>query len=222
MPVPILSSAHLSHTEKGTVCSMNLEKFMLYRYSAASSVHRGRVRATSEVKRLFQSRIGSKNLLLFAFGGLHHHCLCFSPKTTPPPIAALAVGLSSALSFYSFLHISDTLYAELPFAFVTTLFLVFHRRDSTPASTVLDGLLGAAAYLLRTAGLALLVAWVAESLLRRRFREAVLRAVISAIPILLWQTYIWRVTHSDEYRHPVYSYQRARSYYTNVTYGRKQ
>ncbi len=135
------------------------------------------------------------------------------------PLLALTVAISIGLSFYSFLHISDTLYAELPFAVVTTLFLIFHRRDSTALSTALDGLFGAAAYLLRTAGLALLAAWIAESLLRRRLREAALRAVIAAVPILLWQTYIWHVTHSDEYRHPVYSYQRAPYYYSNVTYG---
>ena len=82
------------------------------------------------------------------------------------------------------MHISDTLYAELPFAFVTTLFLLFHQRESKLSATVLEGLLGTAAYLLRTAGLALLAAWIVESLLRRRFREAALRAVICRYSIL--------------------------------------
>ena len=83
---------------------------------------------------------------------------------------------------------------------------------------MLTGLLGVAAYMLRIAGLALLMSWVAESLIRRRFREAVIRAAVSAIPVLLWQAHIWRATGSDEYHHPTYAYQRAPYYYSNVTY----
>lgn len=134
------------------------------------------------------------------------------------PLPALIVGAGTALSFYSFLHLSNTLYAEMPFALVSMLFLLCHQRNSAPSSTALNGLLGTAAYLFRTAGLALLAAWITESLLRRRFREAAIRAVISAVPILLWQAHIWRVATSYEYHHPAYAYQRAPYYYSNVTY----
>lgn len=134
------------------------------------------------------------------------------------PLPALLVGTSTALSFYSFLHLSSTLYAEMPFALISMLFLLCHRRNSAPSSTALNGLLGTAAYLLRTAGLALLAAWITESLIRRRFREAAIRAAISAVPILLWQAHIWRVVTSYEYHHPAYAYQRAPYYYSNVTY----
>jgi hypothetical protein len=158
-------------------------------------------------------------LFYFVLSGFYLLTIYALARSLLAPLPAFFVGTSTALSFYSFMHISDTLYAELPFAFVTTLFLLFHQRESKLSATVLEGLLGTAAYLLRTAGLALLAAWIVESLLRRRFRDAALRAVIAAIPFLLWQTYTWRVTHSDKYRHPVYSYQRAPYYYTNVTYG---
>jgi hypothetical protein len=135
------------------------------------------------------------------------------------PLYALLVGVITALSFYSFLHPSDTLYAELPFALVSMLFLLCQHHGDRPLNAIASGFLGVFAYLLRTAGLALLAAWIAQSLIRRRFREAAIRLIVSAIPLLLWQAYIWRVTNSYEYLHPAYSYQRAPYYYSNVTYG---
>ena len=135
-----------------------------------------------------------------------------------PSLGAFLVGVITALSFSSFVGSSDVLYAEMPFAVVTTAFLLYHQSNC-PVSGVLRGILAVAAYLLRTAGLALLFTWVAESLIRRRFGQAAVRVAVSAVPILLWQGYVWQVTHSDEYRHPAYSYQRAPYYYSNVTYG---
>jgi hypothetical protein len=165
-------------------------------------------------------KVGSAlRIIYFVLSGLYLVAIYALARTLLAPLSALAVGLSAALSFYSFLHPSDTLYAELPFALIATLFLLFHRQENTPLLTATEGLLGTAAYFLRTAGLALLAAWIAESLLRHRYREALIRASISALPILLWQTHIWRVTQSEEYWQPAYSYQRAPYYYTNVTYG---
>jgi len=137
-------------------------------------------------------------------------------------LCALLVGVMTALSFLSFLQPSDILYAEIPFALVTMMFLLCHQRNDRPFFAAISGLLGVgvAAYLLRTAGLALLLAWIAESLIRRRFRQAALRAAVAALPVLLWQVHIWRVTASDEYHHPAYSYQRADYQYANVTYGK--
>jgi hypothetical protein len=71
---------------------------------------------------------------------------------------------------------------------------------------------------LRTAAVALLAAWVAESLIRRRFLQAALRAAVAALPVVVWQAHIWQVTRSDEYSRPAYAYQRAPYYYSNVTY----
>jgi hypothetical protein len=136
------------------------------------------------------------------------------------PWHSLLVGLITALSFASFLWPSEVLYAEMPFAVVTMGFLLSHQKSDHPFFEAVSALLGAAAYLLRTAGLGLLLAWIAESLIRRRFRQAAIRLVVSALPVLLWQIHIWRVTTSDEYRHPAYSYQRADYQYANVTYGK--
>lgn len=45
------------------------------------------------------------------------------------PPYALLVGALTGLSFYSFLYPSDSLYAEIPYALVSTLFLLYHRRS---------------------------------------------------------------------------------------------
>ena len=135
------------------------------------------------------------------------------------PQPALLVGVITALSFSSFIGPSDVLYADLPFAVVAIGFLVVQQNTDRPLFAIASGAFAVAAYLLRTAGIALLVAWVAESLFRRHFRQAALRATISAVPVLLWQGYVWKVTHSDEYHHLAYSYQRAAYNYPNVTYG---
>src|SRR5207248_11041890 len=134
------------------------------------------------------------------------------------PLHSFFVGAITGLSFNSFFYPSETLYADLPFAFVSILFLLCHRKCNSAAHTVAVGGLACAAYLLRTAGIVLLVAWIVESLIRRRWKEATIRAAVGAIPILAWQCYILHVTRSQQYHHPVYSYQRASYYYSNVTY----
>ena len=134
------------------------------------------------------------------------------------PTYALIVGVMIAISFSTMLEPSDVLYADLPFAMASVAFLLCQQKSDRPIFAAASGLLAAAAYLFRTAGLALLVAWIAESLIRRRFRQATIRIAISALPVLLWQGHVWRVTHSEEYQHPTYSYQRADYYYPNVTY----
>ena len=134
------------------------------------------------------------------------------------PCYALLVAVITALSFYSFIHPSNTLYAELPFMLLSTLFLLCHCRSNQRFYAGLTAILGIGAYLLRTAGVALLASWTLESVFRRRFREAGIKMAVSGLPILVWQIHIWHVTTSDEYHRPAYSYQRAPYYYANVSY----
>ena len=134
------------------------------------------------------------------------------------PVYALIVGVMMAISFSTMLEPSDVLYADLPFAMVSLAFLLCQQKSERPMFVAASGLLAAAAYLFRTAGLALFLAWIAESLIRRRFGQAAVRVAICALPVLLWQAHVWRVTRSYEYQHPAYSYQRADYYYPNVTY----
>ena len=89
-----------------------------------------------------------------------------------------------------------------PFALVSVGFLLCQQKSDRPMFAAASGLLAAAAYLFRTAGLALFLAWIAESLIRRRFGQAAIRVAICALPVLLWQGHVWRVTHSYEYHHP--------------------
>ncbi|HUR93163.1 MAG TPA: hypothetical protein VMY76_01175 [Gemmatimonadales bacterium] len=135
-----------------------------------------------------------------------------------PPLALVATA-GTGLSFYSFLYPSDSLYAEIPFALLAMLFLLCLRRSERPAYTIASGALAATAYLLRTAGIALLAVWVGDSLIRGRLRQAALRTVVAALPVLAWRAYTAQVTGSAAYHQPAYGYQRAAYYYSNVTYG---
>jgi hypothetical protein len=128
------------------------------------------------------------------------------------PSLALAAGAITALHLNTF-FLSDLCFAELPFALVSTLFLLCYRKH--PALAALCGAMG---YLLRSAGAALLGAWVVEALLRARYRQAALRAVLAFVPVLLWQWHVRSVTTGAEYARPAYAYQRAPYQFYNVTY----
>lgn len=113
------------------------------------------------------------------------------------------------------LWLSDTLFAELPFACATMLFFLAADGDDRRG---LAAFFGAAAYLLRASGLALLVAWIADALLRRRLLEALLRAALAALPVLVWQAYVSEVQSRPSFAAPAYAYQRAPYQFYNVGY----
>lgn len=117
---------------------------------------------------------------------------------------------------------SDLLFTELPFALVCVAFaLVLGTRRLADHPRTREGLafaLATAGFLLRTAGIALLVTFVIDALLRRKWRVACLRAIAVLLPVVCWQTYVGRVQSSDEFRHPAYAYQRAAYQFYNVTY----
>jgi hypothetical protein len=164
-------------------------------------------------------RVGSAlRLTYFVLSGLFLLMAYILAGRFLSPLSALLVGIITALSYFTFLELSDVLYAEMPFGVAAMGFLLCQQRSDRPIFAAASGILGAAAYLLRTAGLALLLAWIADSLIRRRSRQAAIRVLVSAVPVLLWQAHIWRVTKSYEYYNPAYSYQRADYYYPNVTY----
>jgi len=133
------------------------------------------------------------------------------------PMGALAAGLAAALAFPTY-YFSDLLFAELPFAVVLGAFLLLDRRRDSRARFALEAGLAAAAFLLRTLGLALMLAWVGERLLARQWRAALVRLAIAALPVAGWGAWVRSVTRSDEYRHPAYEYQRADYQYHNVPY----
>ena len=107
-------------------------------------------------------------------------------------------------------------FAELPFTLVSLSF--FLPRRPGWRTEVVAGACAIATYLLRTIGIALLAAWVAESLIQRQWKRATLRAAVALLPLLLWQGYINQVISSDAYKHPAYAYQRAAYQNYNVAY----
>ena len=108
--------------------------------------------------------------------------------------------------------------AEIPFGLVTVLFVLCNRRSSNWVHETLAAVLAVTAFLLRAAGVALFAAWVAESLARKQFKRAAVRLLISAIPVLCWNAYVFHVERSPSYTTPAYPYQRAPYLNYNVSY----
>ncbi|MCO5170271.1 MAG: hypothetical protein M9894_28380 [Planctomycetes bacterium] len=146
-------------------------------------------------------------------------CFALARRLLPTGLA-LAAALIPTLHGLS-LFLSDLLFAELPYALLGVLLALVVERtrgDERPRHLALAGALGAAAALLRTAGVALLAAWVGEALLRRRWRQGLARAAVALIPVVAWQAHVARVQASDDWRAPAYEYQRAPYQFNNVTY----
>lgn len=134
----------------------------------------------------------------------------------------LTPGLAFLVALVTLLHVqtswmSDLLFAEIPFALTTILFLLA-SSSKPPVRTWGAGGLAICAYLLRSVGVALLAAWMGESLLRRNYRELAFRTAVCLLPVLGWQLYIGRVQAGPEYGHSAYAYQRAAYQYYNVSY----
>ncbi len=113
---------------------------------------------------------------------------------------------------------SELFYPEILYALLTLCFFLVTRRAQSVGTDVAAFVLATLAYLTRSVGLALLLAWVMESLLQRRFRQALLRGVAAAVPVLAWQGYVASVTRGAEYAQPAYVFQRAPYMFYNVTY----
>jgi len=116
------------------------------------------------------------------------------------------------------MFLSDLLFPELPFGLVIVLFLLCHHARPSRVYSIAAGACAIAAYLLRTTGLALFVAWIGYSLVRKEFKQAALRAIVALVPILSWNAYIAHVQASPAYHHPAYPYQRANYLFYNVSY----
>ena len=115
------------------------------------------------------------------------------------------------------LHVGPVL-PEIPYALCSVGFFLAHDRGSARLDTACAVVLAFAAFFLRSVGVALFVAWIAESALDRRFRVAAMRLAASLVPLLAWQLHVARVENSAEYREPAYAYQRADYLFYNVSY----
>jgi hypothetical protein len=109
------------------------------------------------------------------------------------------------------LFMSDYFATDVPYALVTSLFFL-------AGGGALAAGLAVVAFGLRTAGVALLGAWAAEGLLRRRYRQAALRGGVALLAVGGWQAYTASIKSSPAYTHPAYPYQRADYQFYNVGY----
>jgi hypothetical protein len=131
-----------------------------------------------------------------------------SRRLVPPGYAALVAALSVVHSHTIFL--SDFFSADVPYAWLSTLFFTLPG----PAA----GLAAVGSYGLRSAGLALLAAWVGERLVRRRWSEALTRGAVAAAAVGAWMGYTRHVKADPAYTHPAYAYQREGYQFYNVDY----
>lgn len=138
-----------------------------------------------------------------------------------PPLPALGATVLATLQFNTLL-LSDMLFTEVPFALLALGLVAVLRSPRLAQQTgrreTAAWLLAGAAFLLRTAGIALLATWVLEAIVRRRWRLALVRAALAAVPFGAWQLHVAHVRASDAYQHPAYAYQRAPYQFYNVTY----
>jgi hypothetical protein len=129
---------------------------------------------------------------------------------------AVLAGLICALHVDT-MFFSDLCFAEIPFGLVTIGFFLVQGRWEKWGQAA-QAALGVAAFFLRTLGIALLAAWVAEALLGKQWTRAAIRAGVALVPFFLWQGYVAHVRSDPSYVHPAYAYQRAAYMNYNVSY----
>lgn len=116
--------------------------------------------------------------------------------------------------------LSDLCFPDVLFGLLTVGFLLVHPTEGRMPSKGLAGALAIAAFASRTAGIALLATWVAEGLLKKQWKTAVVRAVVALVPVVAWFSYVHLVETSAEYADPAYAYQRADYMFYNVSYAK--
>lgn len=89
----------------------------------------------------------------------------------------------SLLNFHTY-FLSDLCFPEIPFALVTTLFVIFNLSRHRKFAPILAVIFAFASYALRTIGISLLMAWIAESLFNKEFKKRFFRLILAGIPII--------------------------------------
>ena len=134
---------------------------------------------------------------------------------------ALAAGVTLvALLQPQYVFFSSALFAEGLFGLFTVLFFVVRKWRRDAVGFALCGVCAVLAYEARTAGIALLAAWVVDHALRKEGRRAVVALAVSAVVVTSWNGWIKAVESSPEYKQPAYAYQTQAWLYFNVSYAR--
>ena len=149
-------------------------------------------------------RLGS----VLVYAGYAGAIYAMSRRLVSPGYAAVVTALSVIHSHTIFL--SDFFSADVPYAWLSTLFFTL----PTPVA----GLAAVGAYGLRSAGLALLAAWVGERVIRRQWSQALARGVVAVAAVGAWMGYTRHVKADPAYTHPAYAYQREGYQFYNVDY----
>ncbi len=116
--------------------------------------------------------------------------------------------------------LSDLCFPEMLYGLLTVGFLLVYSREKRWPAPACAGAFAITAFALRTAGIALFMAWIGEGFVRRQWKTAIIRVVIAALPVVGWVSYVQYVETSAEYQRPAYSYQRADYMFYNVSYAR--
>jgi hypothetical protein len=132
-----------------------------------------------------------------------------------------AVGTILVGLHMSTIWLSDRSYADLPFALTVVAFVLATARPRCGTNNNLVAWLAATtAYLLRTAGIALLVAWIADAMLAKHWKHASARLAMALLPIVAWQGWVAYVERTTAVEEPSYAYARADYALYNVSYAR--
>lgn len=158
-------------------------------------------------------------LFLFTVFVLYVITIYLMIRSYLPSGYALLATLICLFNLHSF-FLSDSCLPEVPFGLATVLFVLCNNHSDRKISRVLAGVLGIISYLLRSIGVALLMAWVTQSVFNRAFKRATTQLMIALIPVFFWQSYVISVESGNEYKHPAYQYQRADYLSYNVSYAR--
>jgi hypothetical protein len=124
------------------------------------------------------------------------------------------------LLYFQSYFLSDLCFPEIPFALCTVLLVLCNQKSNRAGYFLLTAFLGFIAYGLRTMAIALLAAWVTESLLSKQFKQMSARMFLAILPVLCWQGYIHHVETGKLYNSPSYLYQRADYMFYNVSYAK--
>jgi hypothetical protein len=173
-----------------------------------------------------QQVLGTTDPVIVGLALRRFYCLLFAAlvfstyallRTAVRPAYALCGTFICGLTFLP-VWLSDRCYTDVPFGLAIVCYALLSERSSSAVTEVSAWASAAAAFLFRTIGAAALLAWVAESILRRRYRQSILRFALAMLPILGWQLYVHHVQNGPDYVRPAYAYQRADYNIYNVTY----
>lgn len=138
-------------------------------------------------------------------------------RTFCSPLYAFLAGCVCLFHTHTF-YLSNLCFAELPFMLLSTLFFLCLRRGDKLYGGVACGVLAAACYFLRTAGIVFLGVWIIDALIRKRLPATLARGGVALLIFLSWFLYVAWIESGESFQSPKYEYQRADYMYYNVSY----